>query len=424
MSPPSAYGQLPAGIPGCPIPFTLSVPEAAITSVNTLVSQALIDRPTYYNGARANPATATFGLSRSWLESVQSEWITNYSWTAAEAYLNSFPNFQINVTTTSPENQQDFNLHFAALFSKNESALPVILMHGWPGSWFEFAGVLDLLAAKYTPETLPYHFVVPSIPDYGLSTRTGELKDDADGGVELTMEGASEALNELMKELGFTKYVAEGGDVGSFLAQTMCWEYDECRAFHLNMLFLSADQIEEAAALTNLTVTEEEQAHLKYADEWGTTGKAYASEHATRPSTISLVVNTNPLAMLAWIGEKLIEWSDYRVSPSIEKIITHASFYWYTGSFGRSMWAYRSLFKSVGGPLPPPVISLTKPFGYSNFPDELAALPQSWAEYYFPNLVYYNKHTLGGHFAAMEEPEAFLGDLEEFLAIVGPGVLA
>ncbi|KAK4452561.1 putative epoxide hydrolase [Podospora aff. communis PSN243] len=421
MSPPSAYGQLPAGVLGSPVPFTLSVPEAAVAQVNTLVSQALIDRPTWYNGLRANPATATFGLSRSWLSTAQSEWATNYSWSDAEAHLNSFPNFMINVTTTSPSNKQDFNLHFAALFSKNESAIPVILMHGWPGSWFEFAGVLDLLADKYTPETLPYHFVVPSIPDYGLSTRYSETDDD---GIELTMEGASEALHELMKDLGFNKYVAEGGDVGSFLAQTMCWEYTECRAFHLNMLFLSADQLAEAASLSNFTVTPAEKAHLKYADEWGTTGKAYASEHATRPSTISLVVNTNPLAMLAWIGEKLIEWSDYRASPSLESIITHASYYWYTGSFGRSMWAYRSLFKSVGGPLPAPVISLTKPLGYSNFPDELAALPQSWAEHYFPNLVYYNNHDVGGHFAAMEQPAAFLSDLEEFLAIVGPGVMS
>ncbi|KAK0611672.1 Alpha/Beta hydrolase protein [Immersiella caudata] len=421
MSPPSAFGQLPASIPGYPVPFSLSVPPAAVASVNTLVSSALIDRPTYYNGPRADPTTATFGISRDWLATVQSEWTTNYSWIDAEAYLNSFPNFMINVTTTSPENKQDFNLHFAALFSKNESAIPIILMHGWPGSWFEFAGVLDLLAAKYTPETLPYHIVVPSIPDYGLSTRPMDAEDDA---IELTMEGASEALNELMKELGFTKYVAEGGDVGSFLAQTMCWEYDECRAFHLNMLFLSADQLEEAAALKNLTVTAEEEAHLEYAAEWGMTGKAYASEHATRPSTISLVVNTNPLAMLAWIGEKLIEWSDYRAPPSIESIITHASFYWYTGSFGRSMWAYRSLFKSVGGPLPAPVISLTKPLGYSNFPDELTALPQTWAEHYFPNLVYYNKHDLGGHFGAMEQPAVFLSDLEEFLDIVGPGVLS
>ncbi|KAK5657376.1 hypothetical protein OQA88_2946 [Cercophora sp. LCS_1] len=258
---------------------------------------------------------------------------------------------------------------------------PVWRVFRWqgPGGWFEFAGALDLLAAKYTPETLPYYVVVPSIPDYGLSTRQDE---DV---TELTMEGASEALNELMKELGFAKCVAQEGDAGSSLAQTMCWEYEECRAFHLNMLFLSADQMDAAA---NITITPEEQAHLEYAAEWGTTGKA--------------------------VGEKLIEWSDAHVLVSLETILTHVSFHWYTGSFGRSMWAYRSLFKSVGGPLPAPVISLEKPLGYSNFPDELAALPQSWAEHYFPNLVYYNKHDVGGHFAAMEQPEASPVTLRSF----------
>jgi len=128
---------------------------------------------------------------------------------------------------TTPSDGQLFTLHFTALFSLSPSAIPITLLHGWPGSWLEFAPVLDLLAEKYTPSTLPYHVIVPSIPDYGLSTRADEDTK------ELTMEGAAEALNGLMIALGFEGgYVAQGGDVGSFLAQTMCGLFGECKAFH------------------------------------------------------------------------------------------------------------------------------------------------------------------------------------------------
>lgn len=169
-----------------------------------------------------------YGISRDWLVTAQETWASPsfFSWRAHERRQNAFPQFKINITV--PSDGEPFELHFAALFSTNKSAVPITLLHGWPGSWSEFAGVLDLLAKKYTAETLPYHVVVPSIPDYGLSTRPGETT----GGKEVTMERASEALNELMKALGFKRYVAQGGDVGSFLAQTMCRLFEECRAFH------------------------------------------------------------------------------------------------------------------------------------------------------------------------------------------------
>ncbi|KAK5656640.1 hypothetical protein OQA88_4620 [Cercophora sp. LCS_1] len=402
----------PSGIPGSPVPFTFSVPAPEITTLTTLVQNARIAVPSYYN-THADPANGTFGVSREWLADAKETWTTDFSWATQQAYHNKFPNFRINVTV--PSDGQVFDLHFAALFSQNASAIPITLLHGWPGSWFEFAEVLDLLAAKHTPSTLPYHVIVPSLPDYGLSTRSDEDTS------ELTMEGASEALNELMKALGFDAYVAQGGDVGSFLAQTMCGLFLECKAFHLNMLFLTAAQ---SAAVAGIPITPEEEVQQEFVNAWGATGSAYAVEHGTRPSTISLVLNTNPLGMLAWMGEKFIEWSDNRVlGLSLEIILTHVSFYWFTNSYGRSMWAYRALTAIVGGPLPPMPMSLTKPFGYSAFPVELATVPEAWAEFLFPNLVFFSKHDQGGHFAAQQEPEAFLADIEEFLEIVGADVV-
>ena len=218
------FGIFPAGIPANPIPFSFHVPDSDLDRLHSLVKGAQVAVPSWYN-VHANAANGTFGISRNWLEAAQDAWVADdqFSWRAHEEHFNSFPGFKVNVTT--PSDGQLFELHFAALFSKKQSAVPITFLHGWPGSWLEFVPMLDLLVSKYTPETLPYHIVVPSIPDYGLSIRPNEDR-------ELTMEAAAEAMNELMVALGFDAYVAQGGDVGSFLAQTMCGVYNECKAFH------------------------------------------------------------------------------------------------------------------------------------------------------------------------------------------------
>lgn len=189
------------------------------------------------------------------------------------------------------------------------------------------------------------------------------------------------------------------------------------------MYFLTAEQ---SAAVANLTITPAEEQRLASVKAWGSTGSAYANEHGTRPSTISLVLNTNPVAMLAWMGEKFIEWSDNVGSTplSLDTIISMVSLYWFTDTYARAMWSYRVLTSVVGGTLPTVPTSYTKPFGYSAFQVEIATLPQSWAEHLFPNLVFYNSHDKGGHFAALQEPELFLEDIEQFLTTVKPNVTA
>ncbi|KAK4661107.1 uncharacterized protein QC763_001380 [Podospora pseudopauciseta] len=407
----SSFGILPPGILTQPTPFSLNVSMRDIHRLSAQVDQANIAVPQYYN-THADPVNGRYGVSRSWLLDAQQIWLSEFDWRAHEEQQNKFPNFRINVTL--PSDGQVFDLHFAALFSKREDAVPITLLHGWPGSWMEFLPVMELLVEKYTADTLPYHVVVPSIPDYGLSFRPEETK-------ELTMATAGEAINSLMVQLGFNGYVAQGGDVGSFLSQVLS-HHDECKAYHLNMFFMTSQQ---QASVAHLNISAEEQAKVDYAAAWATTGNAYAVEHGTRPSTISLVLQTNPVAMLAWMGEKLIEWSDNRHSPfpSIDTILSFVSYYWLTNSYARSMWAYSELTSVVGGELPPYNPSLTKPMGYSCFPVEIATLPESWARELFPNLVFYGVHEKGGHFAALQAPEAFLSDIEQFLAIVKDTVL-
>jgi len=219
----SAFGVLPAGLPVAPTPFSLHVPNRDVHTLYSLIDSAYIAQPAYYN-THAYAPNGTFGVSRDWLAEAKQTWLDDIDWREQEAYQNSFPQWKLNVTL--PSDGQVFELHFAGLFSKKADAIPITFLHGWPGSWLEFVGVMTLLGEKYTPETLPYHVVVPSIPDYALSTRVEENE------TELNMTQASEALNELMIGLGFDAYVAQGGDVGSFLAQTMCGNHDECKAYH------------------------------------------------------------------------------------------------------------------------------------------------------------------------------------------------
>jgi len=219
------FGILPLGIPGSPTPFKINIPDAALRKHELLVRNAEIETPTFYNTHNFTDGPEyLFGANRDWLANAARVWVDEFDWRAKEKYWNTIPQFTMNVT--APSDGQVFSLHFAAMFSKKKDAIPIILSHGWPSSWLDFIPVYELLAKKYTPETLPYHIVTPSIPDYGFSTR------DKLAEKELNVTTAGEALNELMKALGFNAYIAQGGDVGSALTAALGNWHDECKAVH------------------------------------------------------------------------------------------------------------------------------------------------------------------------------------------------
>ncbi|GAB1313722.1 hypothetical protein MFIFM68171_03932 [Madurella fahalii] len=406
----AGFGVVPLGIPGTPTPFTLHVSQADVNQLSNLVQTAVIGVPSYYNTHNSTDGPDyTFGISRDWLANAADVWVNGFDWRSTETHWNSFPQFTINVTT--PSDGQVFDIHFGALFSRNPDAIPIIFSHGWPSSWSDFIPIFELLTAKYTPETLPYHIITPSIPDYGLSTRSHVTE------TELDFYMAAEALNELMKALGFDAYIAQGGDVGSGLTAALGARHDECKAVHFNNFLLTPS---ERASVAHLPVTPAENDSLSFAAELFYSGTGYLFEQGTRPGTISMALMTNPLALLAWIGGLYTETAPL----PLDIILQQVSWYWYTKSYGRSLWAYRAGWAAVlrdrdTEKLPSPLAITTKPLGYSWFPGEALALARSWVEHWFPNnLVFYKAHESGGHFAALEEPVKFLQDIEEFVAIV------
>ncbi|KAK3364856.1 Alpha/Beta hydrolase protein [Lasiosphaeria ovina] len=319
------FGVVPLGIPRTPVPFTLHVPQPGLDKLSVLlIETAVVVAPSFYNthSASGNPDHP------------------DLDWRAREAHWNTIPQFKMDVT--APSDGQVFDLHFAALFSRRADAVPVILSYGWPSSWLDYIAVLELLAAKYTSDTLPYHVVAPSIPDYGLSTRSNATT------TEPNLYSVAEALNELMKGLGFDAYVAQGGDVGSGLTAALNAIHDECKA---------------KAAVANLPVSLAENATLASAQGFINSGTGYMLEQGTRPELISLVLMSNPVAMLEWIGSM---YTDGVNGAPLDTILEQVSWYWHTKSYGSGLWSYREVWAPFlrdthSETLPSPLAIKTKP---------------------------------------------------------------
>ncbi|OCL14061.1 alpha/beta-hydrolase [Glonium stellatum] len=373
-------------------PFTLIVPDKDISEFQTLLQLSRLG-PTTWEGKHED---RRFGITREWLADAKDYWLNKFDWRAHEKHINSFPNFKVAIE----DDGEDFIIHFAALFSEKKDAIPVAFFHGWPGNFLEFLPMLSLLKQKYSPENLPYHIIVPSLPGYTLSSGPPLDRD-------FTTEDASRIMNKLMVALGFgSGYIAQGGDVGSFVARTLSREYSECKAVHLNMFSVLSPP-------EGVKLNEVELRGMERMQNFRNRGTAYAQEHGTRPSTIGHVLSSNPLALLAWIGEKFLEWTDE--DPSLDTILESVSLYWFSSAFPRSIYPYRGLF---GGARRPDTF-LEKPLGFSYFPFEIVLGPKAWVESQ-GNLVWYRQHEKGGHFAAMERPGTLLKDVEDFIQHIWP----
>ncbi|KAH7364659.1 epoxide hydrolase [Rhexocercosporidium sp. MPI-PUGE-AT-0058] len=406
------YSTLPASVQKKPTPFKISIPDEEIADFKQLLKLSRLPKQTYENLQEDR----RYGVSLAWLSEAKRVWLEEFDWKKTESHINNFNHFTSTVTTptpiptpTSPNSPKSVStahtIHFVALFSTNPSAIPLTLFHGWPGSFLEFLPILTLLKDKYPdPKDLPYHVIVPSLPGFTISSPP-PLDVDFDFG------SVAKVMDQLMQDLGFGGgYVAQGGDIGSRIAKALGDEhFPTCKAVHVNFNYIgSAPPGTDPSALNA-----DEKAMVERGQEFMRTGSGYANMHGTRPSTIGAVLASSPLALLSWIGEKFLAWTDD--DPSLQTILESVTLYWFTRSFESSIYTYRRRF------LPPPhqpsEPKVRVPFGFSNFPKELIPVPRSWAETE-GNLVFYREHKKGGHFAALEQPRVLLGDVEEFIAQV------
>ncbi|MFI6070411.1 epoxide hydrolase N-terminal domain-containing protein [Actinoplanes sp. NPDC051343] len=325
-------------------------------------------------------------------------WTTGYDWRRFEAKLNAFPQFTTEI--------DGVDIHFVHVRSRHRNALPLVMTHGWPGSIVELleaVGPLTNPTAHGGTAADAFHVVLPSIPGYGFSGKPDKLGWDS--------VRTARAWAELMRRLGYPRYVAQGGDVGAAVTDNIGRLAPAgLLGIHLNLL------VPALAGTGNLPKnTDEEKAAAAALQVFSTSGKGYIVEQSTRPQTIGYALLDSPVALAAWMLDHDTD-SYLKISRAFrggppsgnltrEHVLDNISVYWLTGtgeSAARMYWE-RTQFAGSGQPLPPVAV----PVAFSAFPGEIFQAPRSWAESSYPTLDYYHQASRGGHFAAWEEPELF-----------------
>jgi pimeloyl-ACP methyl ester carboxylesterase len=346
------------------------------------------------------------GVQLATIQALARYWASDHDWRKCESKLNALPQFTTEV--------DGVEIHFIHARSKHENALPLVMTHGWPGSVIELlesVGPLTDPTAHGGREEDAFDLVLPSLPGYGFSAEPTE--------VGWNVGRTATAWAELMRRLGYTRYVAQGGDVGAAVTDAMGRQAPEgLVGIHTNLLAPALGMADQLPA-----ESEGEKAARDALATFRASGFGYFLEQATRPQTIGYAALDSPVALAAWMLDHDTD-SYYKVSRAFldgkpagnltpEHIVDNVTTYWLTGtgaSAARSYWEDgRAMAAAAAAGQTPPDVSL--PAAFTAFPDEIFVAPRSWAEKVYPNVAYYNEADRGGHFAAWEEPELFAGEL-------------
>ena len=339
------------------------------------------------------------GVQLATMQELARYWTTEYDMRRCEARLNELPQFKTTI--------DGVDIHFIDVKSPHENALPLIMTHGWPGSVVELletVGPLTDPTAHGGRAEDAFDLVLPSLPGYGFSGEPAELG--------WNVGRIAQAWAELMHRLGYTHYVAQGGDVGASVTDQMGRQAPEgLLGIHMNLL------VTGLAGGTHPSSTEEEKAALAALATFRASGFGYFLEQATRPQTIGYALLDSPVALAAWMldhdtdsYQKIARaFVDGQPSGNLTRdhIVDNVTLYWLTGtgaSAARSYWETQRAQALAAGQAPPEV---SIPVGFTTFPGEIWQSPRSWVEAGYPKVTYYNKAAKGGHFAAWEEPDIF-----------------
>ena len=336
----------------------------------------------------------TQGVPDAYMRELSEYWLNEYDWRAREAYHNRLPQFLSTF--------QGLDIHFIHCISPHRQAKPLLITHGWPGSVVEFHKVIEPLVdpvAYGGSEDDSFNVVCPSLPGYGFS---GKPRQTGFG-----VEKIADIWDELMTELGYSEYFAQGGDWGSAVTTTIAMQdKGSCKGIHVNML--SAPPTKEARE----NPTKRDKLAFEGGNYYQQWGAGYSKQQSTRPQTLGYGLVDSPIGQASWIVEKFYEWTDCNGHPenvlSKEELLDNVMFYWLTGSGASSARLY---WESFGKAFGPKVNKVEIPTGCSIFPKEIVPTPRSWAENVYNNIVYWNELDKGGHFAAFEQPDLFVDEL-------------
>ena len=375
-------------------PFDISVPGEVLTDLNNRLERTRL--PDQIPGTGWD-----YGMNREYLKELIEYWKDEFDWRDQEEKLNSFDHFKTAI--------DGLDLHFIHERSPVDGAIPLLLTHGWPGSFVEF---VDIIGPLTNPEAYggnpadAFHVVIPSLPGYGFSDKPEERGYNP--------ERMADVLASLMERLGYERYGAQGGDWGAIIGRVLAGNYaDRLIGLHSNFL-LGGPPRGEADPQEGVPVEElelrQERARA-FANE-----SAYQSLQGTKPQSLGYGLNDSPAGLAAWIVEKFHGWSDHNGDlESVftkDQLLTNVTLYWVTQTITS---ASRIYYESRRTPATRPVGFVEVPTGAAIFPKEISFTPRKWAEAQY-NIVHWTVMPRGGHFAALEQPDLLVQDIRDFFA--------
>lgn len=385
---------------GQPVPFTvdpfvIDVPEADLQDLRDRLSRTRLPDQLPDSGW-------DYGTNTAYLALLIDYWQNDFDWRAQERMLNTFDQFTTNI--------DDVDIHFIHQRSTHADAIPLLIVHGWPGSIVEFHKIIGPLTQ---PELYggdardAFHVIAPSLPGFGFSG-----KPQVPG---YNPERMAHTLASLMQRLGYERYGAQGGDWGGIITRILAARYPE-RLVGLHSNFVLANPPADPEARVAVPAYEMERREVRQAYMANET--AYMQIQGTKPQTLGVGLNDSPAGLAAWIVEKFHGWSDLDHSrlDSLEdkftkdELLTNISVYWFTRSITSSTRIY---YENRNVPMTEPLGFVSVPTAGAIFPAELYLTPRLWAESSY-NIVRWTEMPQGGHFAALEEPELLLNDIRAF----------
>ena len=355
-------------------PFRVAIPAETIASLGERLQTAR------WPGG----VTESGGISLSRMRSIVRYWRSEFDWAENERNINRFPHFRAEIG--------ELNLHYIHIRSAHTDARPLMLLHGWPGSFIEMLALIPRLAG-------PFHIVVPSLPGYGFS--------DAPSSAGMSNERIATLFAELMTVLGYDHFVVQGGDVGAGIATWLAVRFpSRVTAIHLNYIPGSYTPFVEGDP------SDEETAFLRRAAEWSDEEGAYSHIQRTRPLTLGYALSDSPVGLAAWIIEKFLEWADPHSAIPLDVILANVTIYWATNTVTSSIRLYlesaRTPLRFRHGE------RIRVPCGIARFPYELPFPPRTWVERVY-DVVHWTNMPEGGHFAALESPARLAEDVIDFV---------
>ena len=319
------------------------------------------------------------GTSLSYLKDLIRYWQTGFDWRAQESKLNGFAQYKTSLG--------GIELHFIHEPGRGAKPIPLLLMHGWPGSVWEFHKLIPLLTERFT-------IVAPSLPGFTLSFNPGQPR--------FGVEEIADVCARLMSELGYARFGAQGGDWGAFVAARLGYAHAaRLTGIHLNYMPVRRDP-----KLSN------DPDWTRQLAQWTTEESGYISIQGTKPQTLAYGLTDSPAGLAAWIAEKFRSWSDEPIGR--DDLLANVSLYWFTGAIGSSFWPYYARLHR-GWPIPEGA-TVDVPVGYAEFPREILRPPRSLAEKTYTRIERWTKMSQGGHFAALEQPQLLAEEIKAFFA--------